>query len=386
MLGRGTLRASLAARATPAEPAGHEGHHVGPCHRGGGDQGTRRRGHHGRDGRGEDEPADADRQHVEGHVGVDVVPGLDGGQDHAGAHADDGAGHPVEDAVDPGRRTAPARDLRRARGEDALPDVLADEQPERVDHEVGDDALRADAGDAEELVPRAFGDTGESARRRQGEGQHEGEDADGLDDELGHVRQGDGPHPADRRVDQDDRPADEDGQCAVPTEEDHEDRGVGARGRGAEHEGVGEHDDARDARGAVPVAQGEHLRDGVDLQPLDGGGEQQAEQQDAGPDGHHEPHAGDAVLVAEAHPAHRGGSAEDDGGHGARVEQGPEAPPRHEVVAGVAGARLAPPAEAQHGDEVGHHDGDIECLHGRVLRSVSLGCPRGNYCCPVSYS
>ena len=51
---------------------------------------------------------------------------------------------------------------------------------------------------------------------------------------------------------QDDGAADGDGQPALPAEEDNEDGGVGARGGGAQHQGVGQHDDAGGLCGLLP--------------------------------------------------------------------------------------------------------------------------------------
>ena len=200
------------------------------------------------------------------------------GQGHACRHADQCPGNTVKDAVDAGGGAAPAGYAGGFGGEHALPDVLADQQAQGVDHEVGDDGLQADAVHLEEAFIHAAADAVEAAGGVEGEGEHQGEDAHGLDDELHLVREGDGPHAADGGVDQDDRAADGDGEPALPAEEDHKDGGVGAGGGGAQHQCVGQHHDARGLRRLAAIAKGEHLGDRVDLQFLDGAGEEEAQQ------------------------------------------------------------------------------------------------------------
>ncbi len=339
-------------------------------HRRARDERAGRRRHHRRDGGGEHETADADGQDLVGDLGVDVVLRLDAvAEDGVRAHADDRAGRAVEDAVDTGHGAAETRYLRGARGEDALPDVLADEHAEHVDDEPRDDRLRVGAdlaaGDGEVVVAQALADAGEAVGLDEHERQHEREDADRLDDELHLVGQGDRPHAADDGVHEHDGAADGDADPAVEARQHVQDGGVRAgRGDDEEHR-VEHHDDAGRARGALAaVAQFQHVADGVDAQLRDGAGEQQRQQEHADADGDDEPHARQPHLVAEADPADRGGATEDDGRHRAGVEEGAEAAAGDEVVARVLGARAAPEPEAEHGDEVEDDDHEVEVHEG----------------------
>ena len=114
------------------------------------------------------------------------------------SHADQGADQAVNDAVDPGRGAGVFGDFFAFGGEHPLPDVLADQDAEEVDHEVGNDRVPADAGEVEagrrqlrdQLIPAAYA---VQADRQQHEHQ-----AHCLDAELDDVRQGQRPHAADR--------------------------------------------------------------------------------------------------------------------------------------------------------------------------------------------
>lgn len=74
----------------------------------------------------------------------DIGPG------HDGAEADQGARRTIEDAGDAGRGAAPAGDGGALGGEDALPDILADQQAQGVNDKVGNDRLDADSVNLEE--------------------------------------------------------------------------------------------------------------------------------------------------------------------------------------------------------------------------------------------
>src|SRR5215213_9665577 len=99
--------------------------------------------------RSEHEAGDADGQGFGGYPGEGVVRGGEVGQDHARRGTYKGTGEGVEQAVHPGRHASPARDLRAARREDPLPDVLSDHQSEEEKQEVGEDSLPPDGGEIE---------------------------------------------------------------------------------------------------------------------------------------------------------------------------------------------------------------------------------------------
>ena len=330
-------------------------------HGGGGDQGAAGGGHDRGQGGGDDQAGQAGRQHVLHDRGVRVVAVGQVRQDHLRAHADQGAGDGVQQAVEPGGRAGPAGDGVAAGSEDPLPDVLADDQAEEVDHEVGEDGAAADVVERERVGRQAGLEPGEAAGLDQHRWQQDEEDADGLDDELDEVGQRDRPHAAQHRVGHDDGAAEDDGRHLADVEQDTEDRSV-RDGRGhREHQGVRPHDDSRDQARAGAVAQFEHLADGVDPQPVDLGGEAEAQQQDPAADGEDEPHAGDAVLVAEADAADGAGTAQHDGGHGAGVEQRSEPAAGDQEVRLGFGAGLGIEADADHGCDV---ESDHDEVHG----------------------
>ncbi|MND95744.1 hypothetical protein D3C80_880070 [compost metagenome] len=71
-------------------------------------------------------------------------------QQHLGGYADQCTGGAVEHAVDPGAEAGIAHHGFAAGGEQALPDVLADQRAEEVEQEVGEDGVQADAAQLEE--------------------------------------------------------------------------------------------------------------------------------------------------------------------------------------------------------------------------------------------
>ena len=163
-------------------------------------------------------------------------------------------------------------------------------------------------------------------------------------------------------------PQDDRGHLA-DVEQRAEDRRVGD-GRGdRQHQRVGPHHHAGQHGRAGAVAQFEHLADGVDAQPLDPAGEQQAQQQDARADREHQPHARDAVLVAETDAADGGRAAEHDGGHRAGVQHRAEPPAGDQEVGLRCGSAFAPEAERDHADEV--DDDDAISMRSRSFQRMS---------------
>ena len=211
-----------------------------------------------------------------------------------------------------------------------------------------------------ERVCRQAGlEPGEATGLDQHRRQQDEEDADGLDEELDEVGQRDRPHAAQHRVGHHDGAAEEDGRHLADVEQDTEDRSVRDGRSNREHQGVRPHDDSRDQARAGTIAQFQHLADGVHTQPVDLGGEAEAQQQDPAADGEDEPHAGDAVLVAEADAADGAGTSQYDGGHRAGVEQRSEAAAGDQEVRFGFGAGLGVEADADHG-------GDVESDHDEV--------------------
>ena len=201
-------------------------------HRGGGDQRAAGGRHHRGEGGGEHQARQQRGQRRLDDVRERVVGGVEIGQQHLGRHPDHRAGHAVEQAVDACRGARPAGDAGAARGEHPLPDVLADEQAEGVDHEVGEDRAAADRGERE----RVHGQRRLQARRSHPRvlstiGSRRKKIADRLDHELDEVGERDRPHAAERRVDDDHGAAQQDRGHLAQVEQHGEDRRVGD-GRG----------------------------------------------------------------------------------------------------------------------------------------------------------
>ena len=304
---------------------------------------------------------------VLGHGRKGLLGHLEGGEHGGRGGADQGAGHAVDGHV-PGRgQPAPAGDLGGAGREHALPDVLADQHAEAVDHELGDDRLEPHGPGEEVGGVQALGDPGPATPGREGEGQQDREDPDGHEHELHEVRERDGPHPAEHRVGDHHHAAQQDGPRPGDGEQHGEDRGVGRGGGHGDHHGVREHHERR-RRGATAraVAQLQHLGDREHLQRLDARREEEAQHCEPGGDGHHEPHPGDPVLVAQPHTAHGGGTAQHHGSHGGGVEARTQTTPGHAVVRGGARTACGPQPDHHHRGQVQH---DHEHVHGGSPRA-----------------
>ena len=159
----------------------------------------------------------------------------------------------------------------------------------------------------------------------------------------------------------------EDGPRPGDGQQHGEDRGVGRGGGHGDHHGVREHHERR-RRGATAraVAQLQHLGDREHLQRLDARREEEAQHCEPGGDGHHEPHPGDPVLVAQPHTAHGGGTAQHHGSHGGGVEARTQTTPGHAVVRGGARTACGPQPDHHHRGQVQH---DHEHVHGGSPRA-----------------
>ena len=89
------------------------------------------------------------------------------------------------------------------------------------------------------------------------------------------------------------------------------------------------------------------------------GGKDQAENQNTHGDSNHQPHARNTKLITQPYTAHGGSPTEDDGAHGAGVEEGPQASSGNAEVLSVLSLKLAPHAEANKGYEVEQNDSEI---------------------------
>src|SRR5215207_835832 len=152
--------------------------------------------------------------------------------------ADDQRDHQRDDAHEQGGHAVhqhpvvvAAGDLRAARGEHPLPDVLPDHQPEEEQQEVGEDRLPPYSREVEVGGRQRF---------------LHPEEADGHDQELQEVREGDGPHPSRHGVGYDDAAGDEYRDAWREREYDVEDGAYGDGGGYGDHEGVGGYDDRAD--------------------------------------------------------------------------------------------------------------------------------------------
>src|SRR5471032_2756120 len=199
-----------------------------------------------------------------------------------GGHADQGTGQAVDDAVNPGDAAGILGDFLILGGEHPLPDVLADQDAEEVDQEVGDDGVPADGGKAEargwqlahQFVPAA---DAVEADRQQDEHQ-----AHGFDDELDDISQGQRPHAADGRVDHHHAAAQ---QYREPERqvEQHLQHGADSEDRGhADHQRVGQHDHRTGLAGHGVVAFFQDLGHGEDFQLQQRLGQEQVQRNDPG--------------------------------------------------------------------------------------------------------
>ena len=224
-------------------------------------------------------PASTGGSCISTNCGEGVVAGLQRRQQHLGRHPDHRAGDRVQQAVHAGRGAGPAGHAGAARGEHPLPDVLADQQAEGVDDEVGQDGARRRSRSARSASAGSFSASPPKPPAWiSGDRQQDEEDADGLDDELHEVGQRDRPHAAEHGVDDHDAPPRMMAGTLPMSNSAPKMVRVGD-GRGdRQHQRVAPHDDAGEHAGAGAVAQFQHLADGVDAQPLDPAGEQQAQQ------------------------------------------------------------------------------------------------------------
>ncbi len=293
------------------------------------------------------------------HGGEGVVDVLQVGQQDLGGHPDQRAGQAVEHAVDAGGGAGDLGHGLAAGGEHPLPDVLADQDAEEVDQEVGDDGVPADGVEAEG-GRRQLGHQGVPAAGVVDRQRHQQEhQADGHDQELHDVGQGQRPHAADGGVEHHDAAAEQDGDPERQAEQDLHDGADGDGRGGADHQRVGQHDQGAGLAGRRVVATLQDLGDGVDAQLQQRLGQEQVQRDDAEAQRAAQPEAGDAVDVAQAHRADGGGAAEDGGGHGAQVEAGAEVAAGHQVVVVGLGAAHAVPAQPHHARGVDQNDDQI---------------------------
>lgn len=279
------------------------------------------------DGRG----AGEDRAGGDGHAGGQEETGDAGGQEDADAGGEDGDaeedGAPgVQDRVEAGEDRAALGDALVVGGEDALPDVLADDEAGDVE----EDPVQG-AGEAVGAhVPVGRGDLVEQAGQAADAGAGEDED---------------------RHEDEGDRVDDREGGA-----EDAGERSVVAL------------DDLVDAEGA---------------QAVELGGDEHAQGDEAHAERAADPDAGEAVAVALAGAANRDGAAGGEDGHAAEEHGEAEAASGDEVVLAVLGASHGPEADADHGGEVGHDDDvveGVEAVHGGLLGRRAPGVPVRRCC------
>ncbi|VFT27205.1 Uncharacterised protein [Pseudomonas aeruginosa] len=319
----------------------------------GGGHDRRQRGRH-------HQAAQARCEHLAGDLGVGVLRHRQVRQEDPRRRADQRAGGAVEHAVDTGAKPGVAHHRLAARGEYPLPDVLADQRAEEIQQEVGEDRVQADVAEVEEARRQHLLHARQAAGTVDRQWQQDEEDTDGLDHELDDVGEGQRPHAADHRIDDDDPASAEDRRDPRDTEDHLGDRADGD-GRGdRHHQVVGDHHHPADQPRGGLVALFQHLGHGEYPQARDLPREHQAEDDDPKAEHEHQPQAGQAELVAELDRADGRGAAEHHRRHGAQVETGAETASGDEEVALAPRLAHSVPAQAQHGQGVDQHDQIIQ--------------------------
>ena len=274
-------------------------------------------------------------------------------------------GNRVRKAVKTDVDAAIARDLHAARGEYALPAVLPYQDTEEIQREERQDFRAADVGQGEKLGRQARVHAGQAAgvinRRRQ---QHQ-QDADRLDHELHDVGRGQRPHAAEHRVGDHDAAAHQDRRRARNPDDHFHDRAHRDRAGHDDHQIVGGHHHAARDAGGRPVAASQQLGDREQLELEDARHQHQAHHDHAEPVHEDQPHAGDAVDVAELDATDRGAAAEDHCGERAGIQDRPHRPARHQEVLLRLGLALRPDPDDQDADQVRGEYQQIQCHHAK---------------------
>ena len=304
-------------------------------------------------------------------------------------HADGGAGQAVHHTVHTGNGTGTLADLFVTRGEHPLPDILADEDAEEVDQEVGDDGVPANGGQLE-AGRWQFGHQGVPATGLvQAHRQQDEHQADGLDHELDDVGQGQRPHAANGGV-QHHHTAAEQQRSPERQVQQHLQYGGHGQGRGdADHQCVSQHDHGAGLACGGVVALLKHLGHGEDAQAQQRFGQEQVDGDDAQAQGCAQPEAGNAVDVAQAHGADGGSATEHGGGHGAHVQHRAQVAPGYQVVFMGFCASHAVPAKPEHAGGVDHYNNDVQghwgspdyLYYGEIDHAGGLRRPAVLSCC-----
>src|SRR5699024_1409295 len=164
------------------------------------DQSARGSRHHRRDSGSKRDTTDTNWKYLQGHGSKDIIPVLDIRQEDSGSHTEDCSSDTEEDAIDTRRGTTQASDPWGSCSKYSLPNILPDEQAERIDNEIGDDGLQSHAADIEEFSVQTSLQHRPAARLSQRDRKHGRKNPDGHDDKLRHISQGNGPHASDRGV------------------------------------------------------------------------------------------------------------------------------------------------------------------------------------------
>ncbi|MNM75323.1 hypothetical protein D3C81_871070 [compost metagenome] len=284
-------------------------------------------------------------------------------------HADQRAHQAVDHAVDTCGGASVLGDLLVTGGEHPLPDVLADQDAEEVDQEVGDDGVPADGGQAE-VTRRQLGHQLIPATDLvQADGQQDEHQADGLDHELDDVGQGQRPHAADGRIDHYHATTEQD-RAPERQVEQHLQDGADSQGRShRDHQRVGKHDHCTGLAGHGVVAFFQHLGDGENLQAQQRLGQEQVQGDDAQAQCRAQPETGNPVDIAQANGADGRRAAQYRGGHGAHVQAWAEVAPGYQVIFMGFCPAHAEPAEREH---AGRIDQNNEYVQGHGCLQLSL--------------
>ena len=271
-------------------------------------------------------------------------------------HADQRADQAVKDAVEAGEGACVLRNLCGTCGKHPLPDVLADQDAKEVNHEVGDDRVPADLGEAEVRRGQLGHQFVPAADAVQADWQQDKHQADGLDHELHDVSQGQRPHAADGRVHHHHATAQQHRDPERQAEQ-HLQHGADGEDRGpADQQRVGEHEHRTGLAGHGVVALFQDMGHGEDVQFQQRLGQEQVQRNDPRTQCGAQREPGNAMHITQAHGADGGRSAQHGGSHGAHVQRRAEVAAGYQVVFMGLGAAHAVVAEHEHAGGVDEYD------------------------------
>ena len=204
-----------------------------------------------------------------------------------------------------------------------------------------------------------------------GRRQQHHQDSDCLDHELHNIGRRQCPHAAEYRVRNGNPAAHQDRGCARNADNHLHDRADGDRAGHEDHQIIGgHHDAARNARRRA-VAPAQKLGNREKFQLRDARHEHHAHHDHAEPVHEDQPHAGDAIDIAELDTAHGGGTAQDDCRQGTGIQDRSDRAARDQKILLRLCLALRPDPDNQDADEVSREYQLIRCHHARAPQAAA---------------